>query len=76
MSDESLYECLKVYSDQVLSLTIILLVIVASAIYLLYLIKNQILIVKCYGKSKLLDMHIKAAHQNEDGEILHMDKIY
>lgn len=65
-SDESFIECVKVYYYEISVTLAILLIIMLIALYIQYIIKHEILIIKFYGRSKLLDMHIKATHLKED----------
>ena len=55
----------QVYSSDVTSVAVLFTLLLVAIFLFIYVIKQQILVVKFYGKSKLLEMHMNSVHQIE-----------
>merc|ERR1712183_92787 len=64
-SDESLQECIKKHWNDVLALMTTVSFVFIIGATLCYVVNTKNVIIKCYGRSALLDMHNKAVHSRE-----------
>jgi len=64
-SDEAWLVCLQVYSSDVTSVAVLFIFLLVAIFLFIYVIKQQILVIKFYGKSKLLEMHMNSVHHIE-----------
>ena len=55
----------QVYSSDVTSVAVLFTLLLLAILLFIYIIKQQILVIKFYGKSKLLEMHMNSVHQIE-----------
>lgn len=55
----------QVYSSDVTSVAVLFTLLLLAIFLFIYIIKQQILVIKFYGKSKLLEMHMSSVHQIE-----------
>ena len=60
----------QVYSSDVTGLAVLFTLLLVAIFLFIYVIKHQILVIRFYGKSKLLKMHMNSVHQTEMNEEL------
>ena len=55
----------QVYSSDVTSVAVLFTLLLMAMLLFIYVTKRQILVIKFYGKSKLLEMHMNSVHKIE-----------
>ena len=55
----------QVYSSDVTSVAVLFTLLLVALFLFIYVTKRQILVIKFYGKSKLLEMHMASVHKIE-----------